>query len=43
MGGETSWPVVEWLQEQAYDGTRPGIGRIVRPDKKSETTRALRE
>jgi hypothetical protein len=43
LGAETSWPVVEWLQEQAYAGTRPDIGKIVLPDRRSEMTRALRE
>lgn len=41
--GETIWPVVEWLQEQAYAGTRPDIGKIVLPDRQSAMTRALRE
>jgi len=43
LGGETSWPVVEWLQEQAYAGTRPEIGKIVLPERQSGMARALRE
>jgi hypothetical protein len=43
LAGETTWPVVEWLQEQAYAGTRPDIGKIVLPYRKPEMARALRE
>ncbi|WP_250030240.1 cyclic-phosphate processing receiver domain-containing protein [Paractinoplanes maris] len=48
LDGETAWPVVEWLQEQAYAGDRPDIGQIVIPAGKTtgpaqDMTRALRE